>query len=59
MVPIKEAKMKSIKPIIPINMRMPQHLVAWVEDRAQKNMRSRHAELLFILEMARKKDEKE
>ncbi|WP_161569721.1 hypothetical protein [Veronia nyctiphanis] len=44
---------KSKKPIVEFTVRLPIQTEQWLRNRAKENMRSRHKELLFLLEKTR------
>ena len=45
------------KPVIVVTTRLPVDLKDWLDEQAKQNMRSRHGEMMHILESARKRKE--
>jgi len=51
--------MQSIKNVQMVNMRVPIDIVEWLGERAQRNRRSRNAEVNVIFDEARQREQKE
>ncbi len=48
--------MNTAKPVVVVTTRIPADLTEWLDGRAKENMRSRHAEMMFILESERRRE---
>lgn len=54
---MKQEDSVSAKPVIIVTARLPASLKEWLDKRAAENRRSRHGELLYILESAKRSEE--